>query len=85
MTLVYALKLGFQVSCTNIKAQKIDGSIFKTFEIVLASFQMEDKLGKAWFFLETFLLADTSIEMMLKMSFLNFRNANMSFSKQKLI
>ena len=30
--------------------QKIDGSIFEIFEIVLASFQVENKLKKAQFF-----------------------------------
>ena len=34
----YALKLGLKVRLTDVGAQKIDGSILKTFEIVLASF-----------------------------------------------
>ena len=38
MTLGYALKLGLKVRPTNVGAQKIDNSIFETFEIVLASF-----------------------------------------------
>ena len=38
MALVYAAKLGLKVYYTNVRAQKIDGSIFKTFVIVLASF-----------------------------------------------
>lgn len=36
--LVYALKLAFQVRRTNVKAQKIDGSILKIFKIALANF-----------------------------------------------
>lgn len=42
----YALKLGFKVRRTDVRAQKIDGSIFKIFRIILASFQIEDKLEK---------------------------------------
>lgn len=50
ITLVYILKLGLQARQTNIGDQKIHGSIFKTFKIVLARFQVEDKLEKARFF-----------------------------------
>lgn len=52
--------------------------------MVLASFQIEDKLGKARFFQETFLLADINVEMVLGMLFLIFSNANVSFSEQEL-
>lgn len=38
ISLVYASKLGLKVWHTNIRAQKVNGSIFKTFKIVLASF-----------------------------------------------
>lgn len=37
MTPIYIAKLGLKVCCTNVKALKIDGSIFKIFELVLAS------------------------------------------------
>lgn len=37
ITPVYISQLSFQVRYTNIKAQKIDNSIFKTFKIVFAS------------------------------------------------
>ena len=46
----YASKLGLKVRPTDIGVKKIDGSIFKTFGMVLASFQVEDKLGRPWFF-----------------------------------
>ena len=54
------------------------------FEIVIASFQIENKLGKTWFFQETFLLADFNIDMILKMLFLNFNNVNIQFARKKL-
>lgn len=76
MILVYALKLGFAARYTDVKTQKIDGSIFETFEIVLASFQIEDKLRKTRFFQKTFLLANTSIKMVLKIFFFTLSNTN---------
>ena len=54
MILAYASKLGFKVYHIKVRAQKIDGSILKTFGIVLANFLVEDKLGRARFFQETF-------------------------------
>ena len=50
MTLAYTSKLALNIYSTNVKAQKIDGSTIETFEIVLASFQVEDKLKSAWSF-----------------------------------
>ena len=45
MTSAFALKLGFKSRSTNVRAQKIDDSTLQTFGMVLASFQLEDKLG----------------------------------------
>ena len=80
ITLEYILKLGLKICPINIKAQNIDGFILKTFGIVLASFQVENKLEKSRFFHETYLLADLSIKMVLEMSFLTLSNANIQFA-----
>ena len=85
MTPTYAAKLGLKVRKTNIRAQKIDSSILKTFEIVLTDFQLEDKLGRARFFQETFLLADISVEVVLDMPFLTLSNADIQFIEKELI
>ena len=50
MTAAYALRLGLQARHINVGAQKIDGCTLQTFGMVLANFQVEDKLGKARFF-----------------------------------
>lgn len=42
----YTKELGFKILKTNIKAQKIDGFILKTFGIVFIDFQLENKLNK---------------------------------------
>ena len=79
------MKLGLKVYSTNIKTQKIDGSILKIFEIVLASFLIKDKLKRARFLEKTFLLANLSIKMVLSMLFLTFSNRNIQFAKKELI
>ena len=73
-----------QARHTNVKAQKIDGFTFQMFGMVLASFQVEDKLGRARFFQETFLFTDISIEVVLGMSFLTLSNADVQFVEKKL-
>ena len=64
--------------------QKIESFTFKTFKMVLASFQVENMLEKALFFKKTFLLADFSIKMILKILFLTFSNSNIKFALKKL-
>ena len=76
MTPAYVLKLGLKVYSTNVGAQKIDGFILKIFEMVLASFQVEDKLEKAQFFQETFLVVDISTKVVLGILFLTLSNAD---------
>ena len=84
MTPAFASKLGLNVCSTDVGAQKIDSSTLQTFEMVLASFQVEDKLGWARFFQELFLLADSTLEVVLGMPFLTLSNANVLFSEQEL-
>ena len=45
---------------------------------------MEDKLGRARFFQETFLLTDINTEVALGMLFLTFGNANVQFIEKEL-
>ena len=84
MTPGYALKLGLKVRPTDVGAQKIDGSTLETFGMVLASFQVEDKLGRTRYFQETFLLADISMEVVLGMPFLTLSNADIQFAEKEL-
>ena len=84
MAPAYASKLGLKVYPTNVGAQKIDGSTLETFGMVLASFQVEDKLRRARFFQETFLLANISAEVVLGMLFLTLNNADVQFVEKEL-
>ena len=54
------------------------------FGIVLASFQIENKLRQARFFQESFLLAKTMVQVVLGMPFWTFSNADVSFSEREL-
>ena len=65
-------------------AQNIDGSALETFKIVIADFQIEDKVGRPRFFQKTFLIANTKFEVILEMYFLKIRNVDVSFGKKTL-
>ena len=52
--------------------------------MVIDGFQVEDKLGKARFFQELFLLAKTSMKVVLKILFLTLSNADILFGEKKL-
>ncbi len=84
MTSIYIAKLGLITRKTNIGAQKIDGSILETYKMVIAGFLIQDRLEKIWFFKETFLLANTSIEVILGMLFLTFLDINIWFVEKEL-
>ena len=53
--------------------------------MVIFVFQVIDKLGRVRFFQEIFLLANTSMEVILGMLFLSFSNADIQFTEKKLI
>ena len=83
MTMAYTSKLGFKVHHTNVGAQMINSSNPKTFGMILAKFQLEDKLKKARFFQETCLLPNISVEIFLGMPFLTLSNPNVQFVKKE--
>ena len=84
MTPAYAKQLGLQVRKTDVGPQKFNGLSLRTFEMVIAGFQVKDKLGRAQFFQKSFLLAKTSVEMLLGMPFLTLSNANIQFASKEL-
>ena len=82
MNPVFAAKLGLSIRSTGIGAQKIDGSALKTYGMTIAGFSIQDNSGRAPFFKEIFLLADTSMEVVLEMPFLVFSNADIQFDTE---
>ena len=85
MNPAYAKKLKFHIRQTDIGAQKIDGSHLNTFGMVIAGFSLQDKLKKVRIFQETFLVANTRIEVVLGMLFLTFSNADIRFAERELV
>ncbi len=84
MTPAYTAELGLTTRKTSVGAQKIDGSPLETYNMVSASFSLQESLGRFRFFEETFLIADISLEVVLGMPFLALKNANFQFSREKL-
>ena len=83
MTPAYAKQLGLRIRKTDVGTQKIDGSLLAIYKMVIVAFQVKDKLGRAWFFQETFLLANTSMQMVLGMPFLTVSNADIQFPEKE--
>lgn len=52
--------------------------------MILVSFQIENKLGKARFFQKIFLLADIIVKIVLRILLLIFSYAEIQFTKKKL-
>lgn len=63
-------KWGFIIWLTNFEVQKIDHIILKIYKIVVIAFFIIDKVNKKKFFEKSFLGADISSEIVLKLLFL---------------
>lgn len=85
MSSVYLKKLGLWMRKTNIRARKIDGSTLEIYGIVIADFQIQNKLQKARFFEDTSLVANINVEIVFEMSFLIFSKVKVDFAKKELI
>ena len=81
MHLAYTMKLGFCAKKINVDTQKIDRSHMDTFKMVIANWSVKNKLGKIWFFSETFLLTNIGLEVVLKMLFLTFSRVDIRFAE----
>lgn len=79
------LKFGLKVYHTIVRAQKIDNSIIKILEIVLASFQVENMLGKACFFWKTFFEADFNIKVIFGIPFFIFNLPRKNFFRDFIV
>ena len=80
----FAKKLGFVVEFTNVGTQIIDGTIFKTYEMVVAAFSVIDQSSKVKFFKKTFLVANVNPNVVLGMLFLTLSSANIDNLKREL-
>lgn len=86
MTLIYTTKLDLTIQKTNIGAQKIHGLLLEIYGMASVRFLLQNSLGRVQFFEKTFLLADTSIKIILDMPFFSLSNVNIEFAElEKLI
>ena len=53
--------------------------------MVIANFQVKDKVGRPRFFQKTFLVANTKFKVILRMPFLKISNADLVFGERKLM
>ena len=84
LTLAYVAHLSLKVRVTNVGAWKIDRSSLATYSMVIAAFQVINKLSRSWFFPKTFLLADMSIKVVLGIRFFILSNVDVQFAEKKL-
>lgn len=84
ITPAYTAQPSLKVQKTNIGTQKIDGSTFETFEIVIADFQIENMLGRVQFCQKTFLIVNITLEVIFKILFFTLSNVDIQFAKGEL-
>ena len=80
----FAERLGLVMQTTNVGAQKIDGTTLETYGIVVAVFSVTDQANRVKFFEETFLVANVSPDVVLRMPFLILSGADVDFPKREL-
>lgn len=81
MNLAYTDKRDLKVRKIKVNAQKIDNFSPEFYDIVIAAFQILDKLDYLQFFQKTFLLTIINMEIILDMPFFIFNNINVPFTK----
>ena len=80
----FTKELGLSIRLIDVGSQKINSITLNTFEIVVIIFSVMDKANWVKFFEETFLLANVSLEIVLKMLFLTLNGADIDFLGWKL-
>ena len=84
MSQAFIQQLSLKICKTNVRAQKINGTILETYEMVVSTFYVLDKDGRRRFFEENFLLADVKPDLVLKILFLTMNNTNVDFQVRNL-
>ena len=77
LTFIKALSLSIRLIDT--WAQKIDGIILNTYEMIVAVFSMIDKTNQVRFFEKTFLVANVNLEIVFRIPFLILSIADIDF------
>ena len=80
----FAKQLGLSIKQTDVGVQKIDDTMLDIYGLVVAVFLVIDKANRVRFFEETFLMANISPEVVLRMYFLTLSDADIDFSDREL-
>lgn len=80
----FTKELGFCVWRIKVGIQKINGFRLKTFEMVITSFLIIEKVRKSRFFIKTFLFIDISMDVALGMLFFTLSNVEINFMDWEL-
>ena len=80
----FARELRFPIKTIDVGAQKIDVIMLDTFEMVVVAFSVTNKANQIRFFEETFLVANVSPEVVLRLLFLTLSSADVDFSGREL-
>lgn len=83
MILIFVAKLGLNPRLTHLGAHKIDDLLLKTYGIILAVFSIQNSWRIIHLFEATFLLANTSMEVVLKTFFLSLDDTNIEYTELK--
>ena len=84
MHISFAKQLGLSSQSTDVRAQKIDGTMLDTNGMVVAAFSVVDKSNRVRFLEKTFLMANVSPEVVLGIFFLILSSADIDFSSREL-
>lgn len=79
MSPTFSQKLGPKTRKTNIKAKIIKTTTLKTYKIVISTFFLLDKYGRARFLEKTFLSANFSPNVVFRIFFLTMSNIDINF------
>ena len=78
----FAKKLDLVVRSTNNGIQKIDGTTFETYGIVIIALLVIDQANKVTFFEKTFLVANDSPDVVFGMPYFTLIGADVNFQKR---
>lgn len=76
----FVRKHSIRIWKTDVSAQKIDRSMLASYGIVIVLFKIDDKDIKIFFFEETLLLANLSMDIAFGMSFFTLSNIEVKFN-----
>ena len=76
---IFVQKLGLPIRLMDVGAQKIEGTILDTYEMIVTAFLIMGKANQVRFFETTFLVANVSPEVVFGMLFLTLSGVNIDF------